>query len=333
MSFYTTIKKALTDTVDAVVDKATTQAQKSRLVTVMKSEKLIADRAYIELGKYLYSHMSDDMPDELKTLCAKIDSSKERMSRAQEKYREVIQQELVNREINVSEAKENFRNIKEPIVSKAKDTADKAIDTAGKVKEVAAEKAVELKSRVKMPKIEVGYGKNEIADADEAAEEIFDSAVETAIESVINSDSESTVQEAIEQAVTDAVAESVNVEISERQDESENVGEDAVEAETEADDNVIYSHSKDDVGRKKEAPESTEIYSKSEYKEAAENDESFVPKTEPVDQGFQREVPVDIISEDEFEENEPVVKPNSKPTPVFKAMKLRKIITKRDDEN
>lgn len=332
MSFYTTIKKALTDTVDAVVDKTSTQAQKSRLVTVMKSEKLITDKAYIELGKYLYNHMSEDMPEELQHLCAKIDLSKERMSRAQEKYREVIQQELVNREINRGEAKENFEKIKEPILSKAKDTADKAKDTAGKVKEAAAEKAAEIKNKVKMPQVEVGYGESASVETDKAAEEIFDNAVETAIESVVDSDSDKTVQEAIEQAVTNAVADSVSIEISELQDEAEEVCDSTADVEIKAEDNAIYSHSADDVRVKADVPENTEIYSKSEYKEAAESDESFIPKTQSVDQEFQRDVPVDIISEEEFAENEPEIKHSTKSAPVFKAMKLKRIMTKKDDD-
>ena len=51
----------------------------------------------------------------------------------------------------------------------------------------------------------------------------------------------------------------------------------------------------------------------------------------PFDQEFQRNVPVDIISETEFEEDEPEVKPIEKSNPIAKAMKLRKIISKKEN--
>ena len=111
MSIYKEVKKAVSTTVDIIVDKTTTQAQKSRLVTVMRNEEKIANQVYVELGKYLYRNLREDMPEDIEQLCVKLDESKERMSRAQQIYREVIQQELVNREINKTEAKENFQKI------------------------------------------------------------------------------------------------------------------------------------------------------------------------------------------------------------------------------
>ena len=129
MSIYKDIKNAVTSTVNMVVDKTSSQAQKSRLVTVMRTEEKRTNQLYIQLGQYLYENLRDVMPEDIAQTCNLIDASKERMARAQAKYREVIQQELVNREISKAEARENFVKIKEPIVAKAKDTAVKVKDS------------------------------------------------------------------------------------------------------------------------------------------------------------------------------------------------------------
>ena len=71
--------------------------------------------------------------------------------------------------------------------------------------------------------------------------------------------------------------------------------------------------------------------STSSVSEVAEVSEDPTPKDKPLDQEFQRSVPVDIISETEFEENEPEVKPLDKTNPLAKAMKLRKIISKKNE--
>ena len=115
MSIYKDIKNAVTSTVNMVVDKTSSQAQKSRLVTVMRTEEKRTNQLYIQLGQYLYENLRDVMPEDIAQTCNLIDASKERMARAQAKYREVIQQELVNREISKAEARENFVKIKEPI--------------------------------------------------------------------------------------------------------------------------------------------------------------------------------------------------------------------------
>ena len=84
MGIYQDIKNVLISTFDVVADKTSTQAQKSRLVTVMKNEEKIANQAYLALGKYLYTSMRDGLPEDVEQLCAVIDASKDRMTRAQD---------------------------------------------------------------------------------------------------------------------------------------------------------------------------------------------------------------------------------------------------------
>ncbi len=268
MSIYKDIKKAFLSSLDVLADKTSTQAQKSRLVTVMKNEEKIANQAYIALGKYLYTSMRDGVPEDVEQLCAVIDASKERMTRAQDIYREVIRQEEVNSEIGRTEVRENFRKVKEPIVAGAVSTANKASvivkdhakDTAAKaetLKAAAAERANTIKAKIRERSDEAAVQATQEA---EEAEKIDTEAKTTALDA-----------EAIENAVMkDAKA----IEETEPA---------AVEAE-------------------------------------AAQDEEAAP------------MPVEVITEEEFEENEPVIKPVEKHDPISKAKKLRDIMTKKDEE-
>lgn len=238
MSFYRNIKKALTDTVDAVIDKTATQAQKNRLRLVMRNESEIINNAYIELGKYFYNNLRDGASPEQSDLCDKIENARQRMSRAQERYRDVLQEEMINKEISRGEAKENFRNLKEPVVEKAKQTADKVSEIKDAAVEKASVTASDIKTKIPKPKHKYSVVYTEVTDLDEkndngaendpdfkTAEEIFDNAVEDAIETVIASDGDITVQEAVENAVAKIVRESVKDEIEQRQAAKETTAE------------------------------------------------------------------------------------------------------------
>jgi len=284
MSIYQSLKHTVSAAFDAVVDKTSTQAQKSRLVTVIKHEEKTANALYLEMGKYLYNNLRSQMPENIQALCTGIDESKDRMARAQQRYRDVIQQEMINREINKVEVKDSLGKIKEPIVAKAKGTAakvkDSAAETAAKVKasakdtavkveefkEAAAEKAAEYKSKA--------HAKNkETAVPDDDGILIFD-------ENNIDPISDTVVDETPVQTVIEYE--------SEPEPEAEAPVQAAIEAEP-------------------------------------------APEAEPqqFDQEFQRNVPVDIINETEFEESEPVVKPIEKSNPIARAMKLKRIMTKK----
>lgn len=317
MGVYTDLKKAVSVTIDAVVDKTTTQAQKSRLVTVMRNEEKIADHIYMELGRYLYRNLREDMPEEILKLCVELDESKERMSRAQQIYRDVLRQENVNREINKTEVKDNFEKIKDPIVAKAKGTVDKvrdtAKDTAVKVKETAVEKADAIKHKAERSVSE------EIAGAVEESEVVIPTVPD------LNDDKNIVKQISTEELDTD------NAEVlTVGQGMTDNV--DVIE-------NVIFSASLIDEDAAAEVEEPHDVFSQTESapvsggaESAAEVEEAgFVPESASVEQDFQRNVPVDIISEKDFEQDEPEVKPLQKNPRFSKAMKLRRIITKKNN--
>jgi len=328
MSIYNEIKKAVATTVDVIVDKTTTQAQKSRLVTVMRNEEKIANQIYIELGKYLYSNLREGMPEEIEQLCANLDESKERMSRAQQIYRDVIKQELVNREINKTEAKENFQKIKEPIVTKAKDTVvkvkDTAVDKAVKVKSSAMDTAVKVKDTASEKAEEIKHKANK-----EVSEEIIEAVEETEIITPNSHDDVPFNKEEIVEPIASDELEKESAEVL-------TVGQ-GMNDNVEVIENAIFSDSSLGEDSVAEVEEPREIFSNSVPEtaaapEAEDEEESFVPKTETVEQDFQRNVPVDIITENDFEEDEPEVKPLEKSTPFTKAMKLKNIITKKSTD-
>lgn len=317
MGVYDKIKRALTDAVDVVVDKTTLQAQKSRLKIVIKNEAKMTYDAYVELGKYLYDNCNDESPQEIIDLCKKIDNSKMRMLRAQERYRDVLQEELAHREITETEAKENLGKMKDVIATKAKDTADKmseikdsalekTSERVTKINNTARDKAEEIKN--KMPKIKVGFGvlTDEKTEDDKIAEEIFDNAVEDAIETVINSDEDITLQDAIEHAVTTSVTASVNDEIAAKnQLDDEEIVNDVAPQE-------IYDYT--EVVITEEEPDS----------EAEADDEAAT-------QEIQRVMAVDIAEEEDDEPEE--AKAYIKPTAADKVKKLKVIISEHTDDS
>ena len=322
MSIYKDIKNAVTSTVNMVVDKTSSQAQKSRLVTVMRTEEKRTNQLYIQLGQYLYENLRDVMPEDIAQTCNLIDASKERMARAQAKYREVIQQELVNREISKAEARENFVKIKEPIVAKAKDTAvkvkDTAFDTASKVKSDTSTKVEELKRAVSEKATERKLNKEKAETTENTATE-DNSVSEEISDSIIDIKEESDVNEAFTQSID--LSDVDTVEELDAIDMNPTPAEYSEPVTEEVEETSAY-----DVKMTIETPIST-----SSVSEVAEVSEDPTPKDKPLDQEFQRSVPVDIISETEFEENEPEVKPLDKTNPLAKAMKLRKIISKKNE--
>ncbi len=319
MSVYDKIKRALTDAVDVVVDRTTLQAQKSRLKIVIKNEAKMTYDAYVELGKYLYDNCNDESPQEIIDICKKIDNSKLRMQRAQDRYREVLQEELIHREITKTEVKENLSKMKEPILTKAKDTADKVSGIKDTALEKTSAKVTELKNtakdkaegiRSKMPKIKVGCGvlTDEKTEDDKIAEEIFDNAVEDAIETVINSDEDITLQDAIEHAVTTSVTASVNDEIA-----AKNQCDDEEEFVSEVSPQEIYSYTE------------VTIEEGEEPNNEAESDD------EAATQEIQRAMAVDIAEEEDDEPEE--AKAYVKPTAADKVKRLKVIISEHTDDS
>ena len=179
MSIYKDLKKAFGATIDMIADKTSLQAQKSRLLTVMKNEEKTADRAYIALGKYLYTTMREGLPEDVEQLCKIVDTAKENMTRAQELYRDVLRQDELVSAQNTTEVKENFRKVSEPIAAGAASTATKASsfvkakakDTAAKaetLKTAAAERAQDIRQKAQQAREEQQEAAAQAASAAQA---------------------------------------------------------------------------------------------------------------------------------------------------------------------
>lgn len=289
MSLYNKIKKTLTDTVDVVVDRTTLQAQKSRLRIVMRNEAKLTNDAYIELGKYLYENCRENASESIEDICRRIDLSKERMKRAQDRYCEVLEEELVSKEITRNEVKESLHKMKEPIVSKAKDTAD----MVSELKDAAKEKASELKEKIPAVKVKVGHGiiTDEAAEGDEVKEVSIEIAAENPTDSAADSDA------AAEQVVTEPVTITVNDEAAE---------------------------SKEDEITSDVSPE--EIYSYSAPLPSSTASNEAEPTDSAQTQEIQRVMAVDIVTEEDDEEVSTYAKPYTAPTASDKAKKLKNII-------
>ncbi len=295
MGIYKDLKKAVISTVDVLADKTSTQAQKSRLVTVMKNEEKIANQAYLALGKYLYSTLREGMPEDVEQLCAVIDASKERMTRAQEAYRHVIDQEQIKSTENRKEVKENFRKVKEPIVSSAASTAAKASILVKDTAKGTAEKASNFKAAA-ASKAENIRAKLHQEDLESQPSDDFDMI-----------ELETPTGEIFENVTQPQQEETQPAEISVLDETSASTAENE---ETEPTNPTTDT-----------APQESEIQVPDTAPESAEEDDGETPM--PMD---------NIFSDEELEENESVVKPIEK-NPLSKAKKLRDIITKKDDNN
>ena len=80
------IGKSISDVVDFVSDKNKTNAQLSRLKTVMRHEIDALNDCYMELGMYYYENLRDNSDFNTSDLCEQIDSLKANIKAAAEKY-------------------------------------------------------------------------------------------------------------------------------------------------------------------------------------------------------------------------------------------------------
>lgn len=96
MNFFDTFSSTVAGAVEYVVDKNRVQAQVNRLRLVMRSEAKAMDKSYIELGKYYYENMRKTADTDNELLCQTIDRSKIRMKKAQQRYHQLMEQQLQN---------------------------------------------------------------------------------------------------------------------------------------------------------------------------------------------------------------------------------------------
>lgn len=90
MDVFKNVADSVTKAVNFVVDKNRRAAMINRLKIVIRNEKEIEARAYIELGKYYYENLRDPSNGRTEPLCAAVENSDRRLKRAFSKLDELL---------------------------------------------------------------------------------------------------------------------------------------------------------------------------------------------------------------------------------------------------
>ncbi|QAT51119.1 hypothetical protein EQM14_15825 [Caproiciproducens sp. NJN-50] len=90
MELFKNVAGSVTKAVNYVVDKNRRAAMINRLKIVIRNEKEIEARSYIELGRYYYENMRDASDERTEPLCAAVDNADRRLKRAFAKLDEMM---------------------------------------------------------------------------------------------------------------------------------------------------------------------------------------------------------------------------------------------------
>ena len=90
MNVFKNVADSVTKAVDFVVDKNRRAAIINRLKIVIRNEKEIEARAYIELGKYYYENLRDPSNERTEPLCTAVENADRRLKRAFSKLDEML---------------------------------------------------------------------------------------------------------------------------------------------------------------------------------------------------------------------------------------------------
>ena len=90
MEVFKNVADSVTKAVNFVVDKNRKAAMINRLKIVIRNEKEIEARSYIELGKYYYENLRDASNEKTEPLCAAVDNADRRLKRAFTKLDEMM---------------------------------------------------------------------------------------------------------------------------------------------------------------------------------------------------------------------------------------------------
>ena len=129
---------------ESIAEKNRLRAQLNHLKKLIKSDSATRDQAYAELGRFFYDNLREDASPENEALCAVIDTTSERITKASLKYVEVLN---IQNETKIRS--ENAERLKKAMAEKAAIAADKAkvqgAQLARKTKEFAEQAAEQAK--------------------------------------------------------------------------------------------------------------------------------------------------------------------------------------------
>lgn len=178
------IKNGVNFTVDTVSEIAASIAEKNRIrgqlnhiKKLIKTDSATRDQAYIELGRYFYENLREGASAENEAICAVIDASSDRISKASLKY-----MELLNLQNETKIRSENTDKLKKIVAEKASETAkaakEKSAELGKKAKDLAyqgVEKAKDIADGIK----------NKANDTVDDVKERFDPEGDAEVEQII----------------------------------------------------------------------------------------------------------------------------------------------------
>lgn len=163
---------------ESIAEKNRLRAQLNHLKKLIKSDSATRDQAYVELGRFFYENLRENASPENEALCAVIDTTSERITKASLKYVEVLN---IQNETKIRS--ENAEKLKKIMAEKAAVAADKAkvqgAQLARKTKEFAADTAEKTKAAVQETAEKAKeYAKEKAEKAKVAAKEAKDVTVD-----------------------------------------------------------------------------------------------------------------------------------------------------------
>ena len=135
---------AATDAVQALVEKSRLRANANRIRQVIKSDTELRNQAYIELGRFFYENMRDNLDEEQEALCVVVDKTTKRIEKATKKYTEQL--ELIDETKLYSD---NSEKLRKAVCSAANTISDKTKLKAQDIKQAAKESVAEISYKAK----------------------------------------------------------------------------------------------------------------------------------------------------------------------------------------
>ena len=212
MAFKENIKSGVNFTVDTVSEIASVVAEKNRIrgqlnhiKKLIKTDSATRDQAYIELGRFFYENMREGASPENEAICAVIDSTSDRISKASLKY-----MELLNLQNETKIRTENTEKIKKIIAEKVSCTAKAAKEKGAEIGKKAKDLATQGVEKAK----DIADGiKNKADDTVDDVKERFDTEGDAQVDQII-AEEQAKAEDAAVQAA-EAPAEEASPELEE----------------------------------------------------------------------------------------------------------------------
>jgi hypothetical protein len=138
------VSETVSEVASIIAEKNRLRTQLNHLKTVIKGDSATRDQAYIELGRFFYENLREGASPENEAICAVIDASSERITRASIKYAE-----LLNMQNELHIRTENTERIKKALAERAAVAADAAKEKSAELSQKAKAAAADYVEKAK----------------------------------------------------------------------------------------------------------------------------------------------------------------------------------------